>query len=75
MMVEAKIVAAKVKIVEAKAVQATAVWKLRNSFVVNIMTSKPLALNILQTTFANPAPVKGFRGVGGRGVPPKIGVS
>jgi hypothetical protein len=39
------------------------------------MTSKPLALNILQTTFANPAPVKGFQGVGGGGVPPKIGVS
>jgi len=30
----------------------------------NIMTSKPLALNILQTLFADRAPVKAFEGVG-----------
>jgi hypothetical protein len=33
-----------------------------NSFVLKILTSKPLALKILQTIFANPAPVAAFRG-------------
>jgi hypothetical protein len=33
-------------------------------FIVKILTSKPLALKILQTIFANPAPVKPFTGVG-----------
>ncbi|SPE22597.1 hypothetical protein SBA2_1000004 [Acidobacteriia bacterium SbA2] len=40
-----------------------------NSFVLKILTSKPLGLKILQTIFANPAPVAAFRGVGGGGVP------
>ncbi len=36
--------------------------------VFKILTSNSLALKILQTHFANPAPVAAFRGVGGRGV-------
>src|SRR5271166_5498552 len=32
-----------------------------NSFVVKILTSNPLALKILQSIFANPAPVAAFR--------------
>ena len=39
--------------------------KARKSFVVKILTSKPLGLKILQTTLAEPAPVKAFRGEGG----------
>jgi hypothetical protein len=37
------------------------------SFRINILTSKPLRLKILQTFFAEAAPVKGFKVVG-RGV-------
>lgn len=44
-----------------------------NSFAVKILTSKPLGLKILQSIFAEPAPVKAFRGVGG-GVPSKPGL-
>jgi hypothetical protein len=40
-----------------------------NSFVLKILTSKPLPLKILQTIFANPAPVAAFRGWGGGGYP------
>ena len=40
-----------------------------NSFVVKILTSKPLGLKILQTIFAKPAPVAAFRGVGAGGYP------
>ena len=39
-----------------------------NSFVLKILTSKLFALKILQTIFANPAPSKAFRGMGGGGV-------
>jgi hypothetical protein len=35
-----------------------------NSFVLKILTSKPLPLKILQGIFANPAPVVAFRGWG-----------
>src|SRR5271167_4477354 len=42
-----------------------------NSFVLKILTSKPLGLKILQTNFANPAPVKIFKGGGGGGYPRK----
>ena len=38
-----------------------------NSFVLNIFTSNPLGLKILQTLFAEPAPVKAFRGWRRRG--------
>ena len=38
-----------------------------NSFVVKILTPKPLGLKILQTLFADPAPSKPFRGRGGGG--------
>ena len=40
-----------------------------NSFVLKILTSKPLGLKILQTIFVNPAPVAAFGGVGGGGYP------
>lgn len=40
-----------------------------NSFVLKILTSKPLGLKILQSIFANPAPVAAFRGVGEGGTP------
>jgi hypothetical protein len=43
--------------------------KWPKSFAFKILTSKPLALNILQTIFAKAAPVKAFRGWGGGGVP------
>ncbi len=39
----------------------------RKLFVIRILTSKPLPLRILQAIFANPAPVKAFRGGGGGG--------
>jgi hypothetical protein len=42
-----------------------------NSIVLKILTSKPLGLKILQTIFANPAPVAAFRGVGGEGDTPE----
>jgi hypothetical protein len=35
--------------------------------VLKILTSKPFAIKILQTLFANPAPRKPFRGRGGGG--------
>ena len=38
--------------------------KARKSFIVKILTRKPLGLKILQRIFANPAPVGAFRGVG-----------
>jgi hypothetical protein len=42
----------------------------RNSFVLKILTSNPYAFKILQTVFdAEPASVKVFEGLGGRGVP------
>jgi hypothetical protein len=34
-----------------------------------ILTSKPSAIKILQTLFANPAPRKLFQGMGGGGLP------
>jgi len=37
--------------------------------VIKILTYNPLRLKILQTSFANPAPVKAFRGGGGGGPP------
>ena len=40
-------------------------------FVVKILTSKPSAIKILHTLFANPAPSKLLQGQGGGGVPPK----
>jgi hypothetical protein len=40
-----------------------------NSLVLKILTSNPQALKILQAIFANPAPVKAFRRVGGGGTP------
>ena len=45
-----------------------------NSFVLKILTSNPLGLKILQTMFANPAPVAAFKGVGGGGYPLKPAV-
>jgi hypothetical protein len=42
--------------------------KANELFVIKILTSKPLRLNILQSIFADPAPVKAFR-CGGRGTP------
>jgi hypothetical protein len=42
-----------------------------NSFVIKILTSKPLGLKILQGIFVEPAPVKAFRELGGGGVPTK----
>lgn len=39
------------------------------SLVVKILTFKPLWLKILQSIFANPAPVKAFRGGGGLDFP------
>jgi hypothetical protein len=44
-----------------------------NPFVLKILTSKPLGLKILQTIFANPAPVAAFREGDGGGVPFKSG--
>jgi hypothetical protein len=38
-------------------------------FVIKILTSNPLRLKILQSIFANPAPVKAFSGWGGGGTP------
>jgi hypothetical protein len=43
--------------------------RIANSFVVSILTCKPLALKILQSIFAEPAPVKTFEGWGGGGYP------
>ena len=43
--------------------------KACKSFKVKILTSNSYALKILQTIFAAPAPVKVFRGMGGRGYP------
>jgi hypothetical protein len=48
-------------------------YKARKFFEIKILTSHPSALNILQTIFANPAPVKAFKGVGGGGIPRKQG--
>ena len=42
----------------------------RKFFVIKILTSNSLGLKILQTLFAEPAPVKPFRGGWGEGVPP-----
>lgn len=44
-------------------------------FVVKILTCKPLRLKILQSIFADPAPVKAFRGVGGGGYPKFLPIS
>lgn len=41
------------------------------SFVLKILTSKLFAIKILQTLFANAAPSKPFRGMGGGGLPQK----
>jgi hypothetical protein len=41
----------------------------RNSFALKILTLKSSAIKILQTLFANPAPSKLFRGMGGGGIP------
>jgi hypothetical protein len=41
--------------------------KANKSFVIKILTSKPLRLKILQSIFVDPAPVKAFRGWGGGG--------
>jgi hypothetical protein len=49
----------------AEAVSAGGREKACNSFVVKILTSKPLGLKILQGILANPAPVKAFRCGGG----------
>jgi hypothetical protein len=49
--------------------------KSSNSFVVKILTSKPLGLKILQTLFAKPAPVKAFGGGGGGGMPQNARIS
>ena len=43
-----------------------------NSIAFKILTSNPYALKILQTIFAEPAPVKAFRGGWGRGVPSNL---
>src|SRR5579864_8273576 len=43
--------------------------KCSKSFVIKILTSKPLGLKILQTLFANPAPVAAFQRGGGGGYP------
>ena len=45
--------------------------KSRNSFVLKILTYKPLGLKILQAIFADPAPVAAFRGVVGGGYTPQ----
>jgi hypothetical protein len=42
-----------------------------NFFVIKILTSNPLGPKILQGIFAEPAPVKAFKRVGGGGVPTK----
>ncbi len=52
---------------EAKAACDKTIKMRRNSFVPKILTSNPYAFKILQTIFAEPAPVKAFEGVGGRG--------
>ena len=44
--------------------------KHRKSIVLKILTSNPLGLKILQTVFAEPAPVKAFRRCGEGGTPP-----
>src|SRR5258708_22045199 len=44
------------------------IW--RNSFVLKILTSKPLGLKILRRLFANPAPSAAFRGWGEGGDTP-----
>jgi hypothetical protein len=46
-----------------------------NSFVVKILTSKPLGLKILQGIFVEPAPVKAFRELGGGGTHETRGLS
>jgi hypothetical protein len=59
---------AKKKIIaEAEAVRSeTSEWGFK-CFITKILTSELFAVKILQTLFANPAPVKALRG--GRGVP------
>ncbi len=47
----------------------TSLEKQRKSFVIKIMTSKPLPLKILHVIFAKAAPGKAFRGWGGGGYP------
>lgn len=42
-----------------------------NAFVFKILTSKIFDIKILQTLFADPAPVKAFRGWGEGGTPRK----
>ena len=42
---------------------------MRNSFALKILTLKSSAIKILQTLFANPAPRKPLRGIGGGGIP------
>jgi hypothetical protein len=46
-----------------------------NPFVLKILTSKPLGLKILQTIFANPAPVAAFREGDGGGYPLNLAIS
>jgi hypothetical protein len=41
--------------------------KAHKFFVIKILTSNSLRLKILQSIFANPAPVKAFKRVGGGG--------
>jgi hypothetical protein len=41
-----------------------------NSFVLKILTPKPLGLKILRGIFAKPAPDKAFHGLVGEGYPP-----
>ena len=53
--------------------KGTSAKKSPKSFVVKILTSKPLGLKILQTLFANPAPVAAFQRRWGRGGPLKPG--
>jgi hypothetical protein len=45
------------------------------SLVFKILTSKLVAIRILQTLFVNPAPSKGFKDQGGGGYPPKAPMS
>jgi len=48
--------------------------KARKLFEIKILTPNSYALKILQTIFAKPAPVKAFRGMGGRGYTSKRNV-
>jgi hypothetical protein len=45
-------------------------WLAPKSCIPNILTSKFFDINILQALFANPAPIKAFRGHEGGGIPP-----